>query len=158
MKGSAPYKCAFLTALIAVSTPAAASNMWDPSVSTCSTINCSSVQIDATILRSGAAVAPWVGEIYARGGECLRLDIIDVIPSADLELVVVASNGTVYRNDNRNSTIDRPLVKIGNTPVGGWYSVSVLPAGGAVIQADFTLVYGRYNVGNPNCSSPTPAL
>jgi hypothetical protein len=76
-----------------------------------------------------------------------------------MELVVIAPNGTVYRNDDRNGALDRrPLVKIGSAPNNGWYTVRVGQFAGVATETNVVLLYGRYNAGNPNCASPTPAL
>jgi hypothetical protein len=73
-----------------------------------------------------------------------------------MELVVIAPNGSVYRNDDRNGALDRrPLVKIGGAPNNGWYTVHVSQWAGAATETNIVLLYGRYNAGNPNCAGPT---
>lgn len=138
---------------------AAATPLGDPSVSSCTSENCSSVAMGGTVLGFGASYAsPWVAEIFA-DNECLRLDVL--AQAADLEMTVVAPNAFTYVNDDRNSAGDkRPLVKIDGGQ-RGWYTVSVSRFDGNAADADFTLAFGRYNRTNPNCASPTaptPAL
>ena len=139
-----------------------ASNMWDPSQSTCSTINCSTVPLNGTVLNltgvvGGNNVLPWVGSIWADEGECLRVDLT-AMTSGNLEMVVIAPNGTLYRNDNRSPSNSRPLIKIDSTPTVGYYTLQVSTSDGVPATIDFTLLLGRYNTGNANCTTPTPSI
>ena len=47
------------------------------------------------------------------------------------------------------------LVKVGNTPSRGWYTAQVSNHAGDVAFGNFTLRYGAYSQGNPNCATPT---
>ena len=51
----------------------------------------------------------------------------------------------------------RPLIKIDPTPVTGYYVVALSHFAGFPEDITFTLRYGRYASGNPNCNNPTPA-
>ncbi len=140
--------------------PVWATPLFDPSVNTCTTLNCGSVRLDGTVTgeRNGVNAVPWVVELYAQPRECVRIAI--TAESQDLETVVVAPNGAVFRNDDgfvAPCTVC-PVVKIGNAPNFGWYTVSVSQFNGAPVETNFTMFYGRYSSGNPNCSSPTPPL
>ena len=74
-----------------------------------------------------------------------------------MDMVVVAPNGTVFTNDDRNGALDRrSLVKIGSAPNNGWYTVHVAQFSGVATETNIVLLYGRYTAGNPNCSAPTP--
>ena len=75
----------------------------------------------------------------------------------DLETVVRAPNGQVFRNDDGFVAPCAlcPVVKIANTPNNGWYTVSLSQFAGAAASANFTLAYSLYNLGNPNCGLPT---
>jgi hypothetical protein len=75
-----------------------------------------------------------------------------------MEIIVVAPNGTVFRNDDRSRTDRRPLVKIGPAPTPGWYRVVVTQFEGTPIEVDTVMMYGRYSAGNPNCNNPTAPL
>jgi hypothetical protein len=94
---------------------------------------------------------------FGNVGECLRFDLISPAhPAPDMELVVIAPNGTVYRNDDRNGALDRrPLVKIGAAPNNGWYTVHIAEFSGAATETNFVMLHGRYNAGNPNCATAT---
>ena len=72
----------------------------------------------------------------------------------DFELVAVAPNGQVFRNDDRVAGDRRPLVKVAGT-LPGWYTVQVSEFAGHAVDADFTLAFGRYNNGNANCAPAT---
>jgi hypothetical protein len=124
----------------------------DDTVSTCTGLNCSSLRLPGTVLSFGASAGAWVGQVFARPGECVRLDVVQ--QGADLEMVVVAPNGTVFRNDDRPGSL-LPLVAIANAPNNGWYTVQLAHFAGNGIDTNFVLLYGRYNGGNPNCAGGT---
>ena len=73
---------------------------------------------------------------------------------ADTELVVVAPNGTVFRDDDSGQGSE-PLVRIPNTPNNGWYTVQLNHFAGAAIEGNFVLRYGRYTRSNANCQPGT---
>jgi hypothetical protein len=136
---------------------ASAQNIFDDTVSVCTGANCSSLRIPGTVFSFGASASPFVINAFATPGECVRFDLISPPhPAPDMELVVVAPDGTVFRNDDRNGVLDRrPLVKIGSAPNNGWYTVHVAQFAGAATEINFVLLYGRYPGGNPNCATPT---
>ena len=150
-----------LTASVGLSTAAyAGGEIFDPTSSSCTKLNCSSILVGATVKSFGDVTAGrWVAEVFAGQGECLRLFVSQEF--TDLETVVVAPNGSVYRNDDggvgSGSDILRPLVKIDPTPNNGWYTVSIGHFAGAAVTGNFQLRYGRYSSGNINCANPTPS-
>src|SRR6187431_2086552 len=104
----------------------AGDDLRDDTVSSCTGINCSSVRLPGSVSASGVHTNPWTINALARTGECVRFDLISPpSPSPDMEIIVVAPNGTVFRNDDRSRTDRRPLVKIGPAPTPGWYRVVV---------------------------------
>jgi hypothetical protein len=131
---------------------ASATNLFDPSVSSTSTLDGSSLELDGTLHDTNGNPAPWVAELYAGAGECVRLFVTTT--AFDAKLTVVAPNGAVYRDDDGGGSL-RPLVKIGSAPVQGWYTVQVAHYAGVPQNANFTLLYGRYVAGNVNCANPT---
>ena len=114
------------------------------------------VTLGGTITSLGTSVAgKWVAEVFAGAGECLRVQVLTQF--ADLEAVVVAPDGTVFRNDDTNGAANRrPLVKIQGTPDSGWYTVSIGVYNGDAKSGNFTVSYGRYYLPNANCNNPTP--
>lgn len=149
----------YLTVVLGLSIvggPVWATNMMEP-LNTCTITNCSSRPVDGSVTQFGPTAQPWVGEFFAGAGECLRLDVLS--QGADLEMVVVAPNGTVFRNDDKGvGCVLCSLVKVGSTPNNGWYTVRLSHFAGTAVGANFSMQYGRYNSGNPNCASPTPGL
>lgn len=145
-------------ALLGSATPALATEIFDDTVLACTGINCSSLRVPGSVLNQGGAAAhPWVAQLFVGRGECVRLDVFT--QGADLEMVAVAPNGTVYRNDDRAGATDRrPLVKLPPaTGSGGWYTVQISNFDGAAFfEPNFVLFYGRYPGGNPNCAGTTP--
>ena len=157
-----------LTASLAIfgatmaSSPAfAGGEIIDSIVSTCTVNNCSTVILDGNVKSIPAtATVPsmtgkWVGEVFARANECLRVAV--VAQSADFETTVVSPDGTVWRNDDFGGTLF-PRVAINGTPTGGWYTVSISHFSGAPVTGTFGLRYGRYPLNNPNCAAPTTTL
>jgi hypothetical protein len=138
--------------------PATASEIFDPSVSTCTGADCSSVQIGGTVTNPSNNNHPWVINTFAAAGECVRLRVLS--QAADLEMTVVSPDGSVFRNDDGGLAPCAlcSLVKF-VAPSRGWYTVQVSHFGGTPTYSDLQLAYGRYNGANPNCASPTvPAL
>ncbi|NTU41986.1 MAG: hypothetical protein HGA78_02830 [Nitrospirales bacterium] len=144
------FGCLTVASLFAVSSAFAGSNIWTPQA-TCTTNNCQSLKLGGTIMSFGSEdAASWTANLFAAQGECLRLDVTTA--DDDLEIVVVAPNGYVYRNDDRSSSNNLPLVRISSAPISGYYTVHVSTWDGYPVDVDFILKYGRYNSGNPNCN------
>jgi hypothetical protein len=146
-------------AVLLMSGPSLASgqSIFDDSLATCTGANCSSLRIPATVFAFGPSAGVFTINAFAGSGECVRFDLVSPPhPAPDLEIVVVAPNGSVFRNDDRNGALDRrPLVKVAAAPNNGWYTVHVSQFAGAATETNIVLLYGRYHSGNPNCASPT---
>lgn len=147
------------SALLALSIePAmAGSRIWDNTSSTCGSINCSSLTIPGTVTNPASNNDPFEIQVYAAANQCLRLEVTQSVQNIDLEMVVRAPNGSIYRNDDGSGggVFANPVVKINGTPNAGWYSVSINHWLGTASYADFVMLYGRYNVNNINCSGAT---
>lgn len=142
-----------------------ASEITDPTVGSCTTTNCSSVEVLGQVFKStnpnngSVRSKPFVVQAFAGPSECLRFETIYQLQ--DLELTVVAPDGTVYRDDDSSPLCSVcALVKlVTSSSTRGWYTVHVSHFAGNPVDADFRLLYGRYTAGNPNCSSSTtPAM
>jgi hypothetical protein len=144
---------ALVTLLLVPVLSSAQTNIFDDTASTCTGTNCSTLRLPGTLLNFAPSAGNWDINVFSSGGECVRLDVSS--QNTDLEMVVVAPNGTVYRNDDRGGGDLRPLVKIDATPNNGWYTVHLARFDGSAVNANFVLLYGRYNTGNVNCSNPT---
>lgn len=133
---------------------AAGGEIVDYGPDTCTAINCNA----ATFNGIYTVTRPYVTQIYSAGGECVRIDVTASV--VDLEAVLVAPNGLIWRNDDRQAgKVDlKPLIKA-ITPTGqrGLYTLILSHFDGAGSSANFTLAYGRYVAANPNCLAPTPA-
>jgi hypothetical protein len=139
-----------------IASQAHAGTLYDPSVSGCATTNCSSIAVGATLLSfNSSSAGTWTDQIFAAKGLCLRIQVFAA--TVDLEMTVVGPNGSVWRNDNAAAGNNRPLVKINNTPVAGWYTVVVGQASGVPFDSDFQVAFGVYST-NPNCVPATPPL
>jgi hypothetical protein len=147
-----------VAAFIGAASQAQAGPIYDPTVSTCQGLNCSSIVLGGTLFAVGSGSAgQWVQEVFAGAGQCVRLQVLN--SGIDLAMTVVAPNGAIYENDQGGgSCFNCPTVKIGSAPKTGWYSVNIAQYLGNPAEGSFTLAYGVYPRGNPNCSSPTPPL
>jgi hypothetical protein len=112
----------------------------------------------ATFNPPQANVGPWVAQVFAAKGECLRLRV--TAQSTDTEMVVLAANGNAYRNNNSNIAPcpTCPLISFKTGSEGGWHTVHVSQKGGMPVSASFTLSYARYDNANPNCAQQTPPV
>lgn len=108
----------------------------------------SSATISGTTFGFGPSAMPWTAEVYAGAGVCLRVAV--TAQATDLEAVVVAPNGTVYRDDDGGGSL-RPLVKINGTPNNGWYTVSINHFAGNAVSANFTATLQRLPLNSASC-------
>jgi len=130
------------------SSQAAATDLFDPTVSTTATLNGSTVMLSGTLNDTNSNPEAWTAELFADANECVRLFVSST--EFDAKITVLAPDGSAYRDDNSGG-LRRPLVRIASAPVRGWYTVHVAHFSGLPTIANFTLKYGRYNAGNPNC-------
>ena len=132
----------------------------DSAFGTCTPINCSATSIAGFVASFGNSVTPWTAKFLATTAACLRLDVAFVRTAANLEMVVIAPDGsTSFRADGGGTAgATAPLVKISPAPKTGYYTVVVSSTTGAAVNTDFQLLFGQYDPGNPNCASPTPPL
>jgi hypothetical protein len=155
-------RCIAIALFVVLVGPAVASgqNIFDDTSSTCTGNNCSSLRIPGTVFAFGGSAGQFVLSVFAARGECVRFDLTSPPhPAPDMELVIIAPDGSVFRNDDRNGALDRrPLVKIASAPQNGWYTVRIGQFAGAATETNVVLLYGRYSSGNPNCAGPTPPL
>lgn len=138
----------------------AGSTIWVPP-SSCTGVNCASNVINTNITSSSSlnGFEPYVIQVMSTPQFCTRLDVLS--QSTDLEITVIAPDGTVFRNDDRPGDL-RPLVVIPANQIAGWYTVQISRYNGVVptpgAHYDGALAYGRYSgTTNPNCANPTPA-
>ncbi len=147
--------CLFVMLSLIPMTALAGSLMFD-TLNTCTSTNCSSQSLHGTYHSDAAGDRdPFILQIYSFGDECVRLDV--TAEDYDLEMVLISPTGRIWRNDERSPGVHRPLIKA-ITDINGWYTLQVSHFAGADVIADFTLRYGRYDLGNPNCSSVTPPV
>jgi hypothetical protein len=132
-----------------------ATNLFNPTVSTTTVLDGASIELDGTLNDTLANSQPWVAELFAGIGECVRFFVTTT--AFDAKITVVTPHGVVYRDDDSGGSL-RPLVEINGAPVSGWYTVQVSQFTGQPQNANFALKYGRYNFGNPNCGAPTSPL
>jgi hypothetical protein len=138
--------------LAAGSAFAGSTNFRDGSLDSCTGINCNAAFFGGTVISFGPTAGAFVGEIYGSAA-CLRVDIINQV--RDLEMVLIAPSGIVYRNDDRAIGDLRPLLKVTNAQEG-WYTVQIAMFDGSAQNSDFAIQVGRYtSATNPNCASPS---
>ncbi|WP_009631403.1 hypothetical protein [Synechocystis sp. PCC 7509] len=131
----------------------AGSLIYDPGADTCTGLNCNASVIFGTYQRDQANNAePFTVQVFSSGNECVRIH--GLAQAVDLEAVLVAPNGQVWRNDDGGGSL-RPLIKAITPSVRGWYTLQISGYSGLQARSDFQLAYGRYNSANPNCSGAT---
>jgi hypothetical protein len=139
--------CLGIVTALMITTAAWAGSQIESSFSSCGTINCAG----ETIRGTHQATEPFVSQIFARAGECLRLDVTK--QSADTALRVVGPTVVFTRsNNNREAGDTRPLLKLDDLPSTGWYTILVSLQGAGNTVVGFTLDYGRYPGGSANCA------
>jgi hypothetical protein len=110
----------------------------------------------------GTKSQPWVRKYFAPAGFCLFLQVIEVVPSVDLEMVVVGPSPLDrWRDDDSGATgtcFNCPRVEIDPTPTGGYYTVNVNQFFGGPANADFRILYSRLASGIGSCPNPTSRL
>ncbi|CUS39201.1 conserved exported hypothetical protein [Candidatus Nitrospira nitrificans] len=122
--------------------------------SSSTSINGGSHVVFGSTFAGGSMARPWVAQIQVPAQRCLRLEVTS--QGTDLGMQVTAPNYfTAWRNDDSGACANCPLVKIASTPNGGWYTVSINHWFGGASNANFTLRYAHYPVGNPNCAGAT---
>ncbi len=145
-------------AMAVVGSCVAASAAWagsqlEDTVSNCTGINCAAMAIRGVHQTN----EPFVIQVFAAEGECLRLDVDSQTQDLALALVSPSANA-IAGNDDREEGVDtRPLFFQDEMPATGWYTVVISYWDWAPTQAKFILKYGRYPAGNPNCAAVAAA-
>jgi hypothetical protein len=88
---------------------------------------------------------PWVRKYFSPAGSKLCLEVSQVSPSADLEMVVVEPNPrvTLRDDDSGDQCTNCPRLAIDPTPIRGYYTVIINHFAGTATNADFILQYWR---------------
>ncbi len=137
----------------------------------CTTLNCGATLLHANITSSlsnpGGSVEPFIIQVHSSPQYCLRLDVVGQTTAAggpaDLEMVLVSPDGSVWRNDNRSASDQRPLIVVPRPPSQGWYTVHISLARGVAVPPgshfNADLAYSRYtSPTNPKCRPATNEL
>lgn len=142
-------KIGWITAVAFMTTTSAwAGGHFESALSSCTTINCAGM----TIRGVHQANEPFVVQVYAREGECLRLDVST--QTEDTALTILAPS--VLEFGIVDDTVDtRPIFGLDPVPATGWYTVAISYFEYDPRIARFTLEYGRYRGGNLNCTQAT---
>ena len=117
----------------------------------CIAMNCNSQNISGV----SRAEEPFVIQVFAQAGECLRLAVTG--QTGDLAMGVFTATPLFHFVDDDSGVNLRPLIKIDPTPNTGFYVVALSHFAGDPVDITFTLRYGRYDAGNVNCFNPTPS-
>ena len=138
----------FIALSFLASTAAWAGSHFESPLSTCTTINCAGM----TIRGQQQSNEPFVIQVYAREGECLRLDVSTQTEDTALRIVAPAVLDTGSSDDVVGT---RPIFGLDPVPGTGWWTVVISYFDYDPRISRFTLEYGRYNGGNLNCSQAT---
>ncbi len=144
-------RCVIAIAILMPFAPGRASSLLTDPLSSCTTINCGAMTLPGNVRQQ----VPFVVQVFAAEGECLRLDV--TMASADLAMVVSSVDPLFYYyNDDRATGANRPLLMIDPVDATGWHTVHINHYSGDAIDASFTLRYGRYPAGSVNCVASAP--
>jgi hypothetical protein len=141
------------TAALISTNPAQAGSMVEAFAATCTGINCAGLTIRGVHQRT----EPFLLQVFASEGECLRLDVDGQSDDTTMLLATPSVNFGVVNDDRDFDGGDlRPLILVDPVPWSGWYTVAVSYFELDNRRVKFNLKYGRYPSGNPNCvQSPT---
>ena len=133
---------------------ASAGALYETPVSSCGTLNCSGM----TIRGIHQSREPFVIQVYAREGECLRLDV----STQTEDMVLLWTTPFVYESeiwDDRDFDGGdfRPLFTYDPLPYTGWHTIVISYFDYDDRVGRFTLEYGRYPSGNVNCQEAPAA-
>lgn len=134
-------------ALISTS-PARAGSIVEAFASSCTGINCAGLTIRGVHQRT----EPFLLQVFASEGECLRLDVDGQSDDTAMLVATPSVNFGVVSDDRDFDGGDfRPLITVDPVPWTGWYTVAVSYFDLDNRRVKFNLKYGRYPSGNPNC-------
>ena len=139
--------CGVIGSVLVATGVAWAGSQIESRISSCTSINCAG----ETIRGTHQTTEPFVTQIFARAGECLRLDVTQESEDTALRVVGPTVNVT-FGNNNREAGDTRPLLRLDDLAATGWYTVLVSRQGAGNEVVRFRLDYGRYPGGNPNCT------
>ena len=137
-----------LSSALLTSTAAWAGAQYESVLSSCTAINCSGM----TIRGIQQSNEPFIIQVFAREGECMRLDVRTQTEDTGLLLIAPAVFDYLYVDDVEDF---RPILGVDPIPQTGWYTVAISYFDYDNRISRFTLDYGRYPGGNPNCSQAT---
>lgn len=144
-----------LAILALASSAGAGQGIFEPQ-STCTGNNCSSLTLYGTYeANDGDDADCFLAQLWTSGDECVRIHMQQQWgQSPDAAMVLTCPGGGVWRDDDSGGGT-KPLIKA-ETFGPGWCTLQVCDYGGAFGNgSDFRVRYGRYNLGNRNCSNPT---
>lgn len=149
---------------------AEATRLYDPSLSSCSAKNCSSVSLQVPFLNFGGdGNVPWVAEIYVGPDECVGLDTSSL---GDRYMIIAVPPREGY--DQFVDTFELMPGTLWADPLGkptrfgfsghhfdgsaGWYTIIIRPwrrswsvPTAVPPEERLSISFGRYSKDNPNC-------
>ena len=137
-----------IASALLTTTAAWAGAQYESTLSSCTTINCSGM----TIRGIQQSAEPFIIQVFARAGECMRLDVSSQTEDTAILLVAPTVDETGFVDDADGA---RPIFGLDPVPHTGWYTVAISYFIFDERISRFTLEYGRYPGGNLNCSQAT---
>lgn len=126
-----------------------AGSVFEDTVSACTGINCGAM----TLRGVHQANEPFVVQVFAGEGECLRLDVVSQTQDMALLISTPTVNLAGVSDDRDFDGGDfRPLFLVDPVPGTGWHTVVISYFDLGPPVGKFVLKYGRYPGGNANCA------
>jgi hypothetical protein len=122
-------------------------------ITTCTATLCGTNKFNARISQSFTNSNPFVAQFSVNPERCAVFEVIATNQANDLEMALVAPNGTTFTDDDGGAGLN-PRVVIAN-PFRGIYTMVLNHFTGLGIDDIAVIKFAQYNLGNPNCAGAT---
>lgn len=146
--------------LAAAATASAQTRLYDPTLSSCTELNCSSTLVQGSLLTYGGPYqAPWTALVWVGLGQCVRVE--NVSRTGTVRILALHNQGELLTDLGFADPTIPTWYAYWDVELTGVYGVGwhVVVVNGVPdpIETNFTLAIGRYPEANPNCTQRVQA-